>query len=274
MAGSTMNSSSPNAKLLEQQLPLIEALLRQLSRRKRLCADESEDFYSHVMLQLLAGDCRILRSFSGRSSLKTYLTVVLHRLFLDYRVKKWGKWRPSAAARRLGPIAVELDQLMNRDGMSQFEAVESLSRRDGTSRTDLEALADQLPIRCRPQNVGDASLSHLEAPQRADKEAMDIERAELAERIRIALNGALSKLKPEDRMILALRFEGITVVDIANQLGFGVKHLYRRVHRSLKMLRRSLEARGIDRRMVASIVELNDAWTRRHRDRRSTPCDV
>lgn len=273
MTGSTINSSRPSGELLERQLPLIEALLRQLSRRKRLRADESEDFYSHAMLRLLVDDCRILRSFSGRSSLKTYLTVVLHRLFLDYRIKKWGKWRPSAAARRLGPVAVELDRLINRDMMSQLEAVELLCRRDGSSRSDLEALAGRFPTRCRPRSAGEASLSQLAGPQSADRQALDIDRADLAEKIRIALNTAMSQLKPEDRIILTLRFEGNTIVAIANRLGIGVRHLYTRIDRCLKMLRQSLEARGIDRNMAASIAELNDAWTRR-RDRLSTSCDV
>jgi len=44
----------------------------------------------------------LLAKFEGRSSLRTFLTVVIQRLFLDHRISAWGKWRPSAEARRGG----------------------------------------------------------------------------------------------------------------------------------------------------------------------------
>ena len=40
----------------------------------------------------------VLRKFEVRSSLRTYLTVVVNRMYIDGRVKQWGKWRPSAIA--------------------------------------------------------------------------------------------------------------------------------------------------------------------------------
>ena len=43
---------------------------------------------------------------------------VIQRLFLDARIAKWGKWRPSVSARRLGGVAVLLERLLTRDGLS------------------------------------------------------------------------------------------------------------------------------------------------------------
>ena len=34
----------------------------------------------------------------------------------EARIAEWGKWRPSAVAKRLGPTAVLLDRLLTRDG--------------------------------------------------------------------------------------------------------------------------------------------------------------
>ena len=80
----------------------------------------------------VAGGCRGLRNlsssgsfergydiidrFEGRSSLRTYLTVVISRMLLDWRNSKYGKWRPSKAALSLGEHAVDLERLMSRDG--------------------------------------------------------------------------------------------------------------------------------------------------------------
>ena len=50
--------------------------------------------------------------FEGRSQLRTYLITVVQRHFLDDRNARWGKWRPSSIARRIGPIAVLLDLLV------------------------------------------------------------------------------------------------------------------------------------------------------------------
>src|SRR4029453_14108130 len=46
------------------------------------------------MLRLVEDDYDVLRRFQARSSLPTYVTVVIQRLFLDYRNRLWGKWRP------------------------------------------------------------------------------------------------------------------------------------------------------------------------------------
>ena len=72
-------------------------------------------------LKLIDDDYQILRGFRERSSLRTYLSTVVERLFLDYRIRQWGKWRPSAQARRAGALAVRLEALLHRDGVP-FEA--------------------------------------------------------------------------------------------------------------------------------------------------------
>src|SRR5215208_5464467 len=55
---------------------------------------------------------QVRRRFERRSSLPTYVTVVIQRLFLDYRNRLWGKWRPSSDAKRLGPTAMLLERLV------------------------------------------------------------------------------------------------------------------------------------------------------------------
>src|SRR5215510_1984357 len=82
-------------------LPVIDDITGQVCRRHRLSAAEADDFRSEVRLHFIDRDYEVLRRFEQRSSLPTYVTVVIQRLFLDYRNRLWGKWRPSADAKRL-----------------------------------------------------------------------------------------------------------------------------------------------------------------------------
>jgi len=72
-----------------------------------LSPEDADDFGSVVKLTLLEGHRASLRRFDRRSSLYTYLTVVIQRMFLDYRIRMWSQWRPPEA-RRAGAGAILL----------------------------------------------------------------------------------------------------------------------------------------------------------------------
>jgi hypothetical protein len=110
------NRTSESEALFLSCLPVIDEVTAQLCRRHRLSPDESEDFRSEVRLHCSQRDFDLLRRFEGRSSLQTYLTVVISRLFLDYRNRLWGRWRPSIEAKRLGPSAIPIEPLVAHDG--------------------------------------------------------------------------------------------------------------------------------------------------------------
>src|SRR5262245_61007781 len=103
------------ADYFSSRLPEVDRAIAFVVRRHRLAADTAEDFASVVHLRLLEHDCAVLRKFEGRSRLQTFLVVVVQRLFLDYRIALWGKWRPSAEARGLGPLGIKLDRLRSRE---------------------------------------------------------------------------------------------------------------------------------------------------------------
>ena len=111
--------------------PLVERILVKLARRKQLSQNESEDFASHVRLKMLEDNGAILQKFRGQSSIETYLTTVLTRLFLDYRREKWGRWRSSAVAKRLGREALLLEKALYRDHIPFEEAAEMLRHNHG-----------------------------------------------------------------------------------------------------------------------------------------------
>src|SRR5947209_1314930 len=110
-------------QLLEDNLDLVERVIRFTSRRQRLDEADAEEFASTVKLRLIENDYAIVRKFQGRSHLSTFLTIVVQRMLLDYRIHHWGKWHASAEAKRLGDVALELEQLLHRDGRTIDDAL-------------------------------------------------------------------------------------------------------------------------------------------------------
>src|SRR5262245_53743292 len=49
-------------------------------RSARLTPEDVEDISAEIMLQLVAGDYKVLRQFKGHASLATYLTVIARRI--------------------------------------------------------------------------------------------------------------------------------------------------------------------------------------------------
>ncbi len=240
------------------ELPLIERVIGSICRRRALGEDEAEDFASWVRVRLIDKDYAIVAKFQERSRFSTFMTTVIQHLFLDYRIAKWGKWRPSAKAKRLGREAVELERLIHRDGHAASEAVEVLwhNHRGQLAREDLERLVAEVPSRERRRFVGDAELEHLEAPgssaERASRSAVE----PFAEATGNALGRALAELTARDRLVLKMHFqEGFTIADIARTLRLDAKALYPRIEQCKRQLRGFLEAEGITNERVAEVLE-------------------
>jgi len=247
-------------RLFLAALPDIEQVSRFLARRQRLSAAEADDFCSEVNLSFVRSDYAALGSFGGRSSLRTYLTTVIHRLFLDYRRKVWGKWRPSAEAVRRGPLAIRLEILLYREGLSLDAALETL-RTNFSCPEGREALADlarSLPKRTnrRAMVEGDGEdLASLPAGELASPE-VQLDCFDTSCRVQGLINEVMEALEPLDRIVLRMRFEDdITVADIARTLHLDQKRLYRRIEELLAGFRKSLEERGLGWAEVARMIE-------------------
>jgi RNA polymerase sigma factor (sigma-70 family) len=242
---------------------LIESVLSHICRRHHLSPVEADDFCSTARLKLVDNDYEVLRKFEGRSTIRTFLTVVLERAFLDFRNSQWGKWRPSAEAQRLGGVALRLEQLLARDGHTFDEAVELLHSQFGVreSRDELYAISVRLPLRTSRKPQGEEAISHVEDPG-VTPDAL-LAREELRPRaaaVRAALERAMNALDAQDRLIIRLKFEdGLGVVDIAEMLHVAQRPLYRRIDQILKRLRSSLETQGFGPSEAGSL--LSEAWS-------------
>src|SRR3954466_2259533 len=109
--------------LFEANLGTIERVISIVCWRARLFGPDAEDFASEAKLALIENDYAVLAKYEGRSSLDTFLTVVIQRLLADSRTKAKGRWHASTEASRLGPAAVLVETLILRDGRSLDEAM-------------------------------------------------------------------------------------------------------------------------------------------------------
>ena len=248
--------ADPERAFLEH-LPVIDRIVALIARRHLLSASDADDFSSWAKSRVIDAEYAIFRKFGGRSSMATYLSAVFAHLFLDYRNSIWGRWRPSAAASRLGPVGVRLDELLHRDGYSLREAREVL-RSAGVTETDVDLgrMAAQLPVR---QASTEVSLDAIERTAFEAAEAPgDIGPDDAGLHV---LRDALDALPAEDRVIVRMRFwDDRSVADIARLLRIEQKPLYRRIEAIEDALRELLSARGMDKDGARELLSREVAW--------------
>jgi RNA polymerase sigma factor (sigma-70 family) len=252
--------SSQYEALLLDNLALVERVSAALARRHQLDYEDARDFAAWIKLRLIENDYAILRKFRGESKLGTYLTVAIAMLARDYRAERWGRWRPSVIARRLGEVAVELETMVCRDGLKLTQAGELLRTAGKTLLSDpqLAQLFAQFPSRLplRPVEVGAEPLSAVATQFSADS-ALDVQDASDERRqAEHALETAVSRLPAEDRVVLRMHYwEGMTVAEIARSLSLDQKPLYKRFDRLLGALKQSLISSGLTGGRVSELVE-------------------
>jgi RNA polymerase sigma factor for flagellar operon FliA len=211
-----------------------------------------------VNLHLIRDDYAVLAKFEHRCSLRTYLTTVVQRCFRDFQNERFGKFRPSARALRLGPLAVRLEQLLHRDGRTFDEAFATLASEGWTdfTRDSLYALSRTLPQRVSRKPVAAA------APEAACSPEDPVERRErqdLGHRVFSALRRSLARLPAGDRLLLRHLFEeGWTVADLAKAWMAEQKGLYRRRDAALAELRADFLREGISAKDIQELLETLD----------------
>jgi RNA polymerase sigma factor (sigma-70 family) len=249
-------------QLFIEHMALISHVIKAVAWRHRLSSTEHDEFASTVWMRLIEDDYRVLREFRHECSLRTFLGVVVLRMYLDFRNYQWGKWRPSAEAKRQGKTAILLERLLGRDGLTFEEAVETLhTQHDVTaSRDTLWELARRLRIRRpAPRTTTEPLPDYPDPAPLPDAIIARRQRRGDTSRARHALRRAVMTLETDDQELIRLRFHnGLRVVDIARTLKVHQKPLYRRFEQVLVRLRRTLERD----RAVADLVRssLQEDW--------------
>jgi RNA polymerase sigma factor for flagellar operon FliA len=244
--------------LFESHLEAIELAIARVCRDARLDRDHAEDFASSVRVALLSDDCATLRKHEGRSSMATYLTIVVRRLLVDAQ-RSSGRWFASAEAKRRGAAAVLLERLLVRERRPFSEAIELVRREHPeVSPRDIEEIAAALPERApRPTlvPVAEDDEEGLAGPSSAADRVETLDLAQRSSRANAAVRSAMASMTAEDRVILRLRFTAnASVASIARSLRVEQRPLYRRIEALLAQLRRALETAGVDASSAAALI--------------------
>lgn len=239
----------PAARFLAH-LDFIHKAARRAARQRGLDTAEIEDFESELHLKLIANQYEVVRSFRDRSAFTTFLVSVIEHALLDHLDKRWGKWRASAVARRLGENAVLIERMVRGRGLSIDETVARLAA-SGTPMTRDQVLdiVAFLPVRVERRSAGESGLESLPSPH--GDPATDLEESErqrTARMIEARLGAALARLPADDRLLLFLVFvRGFSIPEVAALWGGPARPLYTRFQKCKSALRRDLEASGLDR---------------------------
>ncbi|HJW92234.1 MAG TPA: sigma-70 family RNA polymerase sigma factor [Thermoanaerobaculia bacterium] len=248
--------------LFEANLGTIERVISIVCWRARLFGPDAEDFASEAKLALIENDYAILAKYEGRSSLDTFLTVVIQRLLADSRTKAKGRWHASTEASRLGPAAVLVETLILRDGRSLDEAMPHIqATHPELTRESVIAILDRLPQRnARPRAVDLEAVAHVVVAQdSSDARAFALDRKRISDAAGNAVRELLEKLAVDDRMLLRLRFASdMSIADISRMMQLPQRPLYRRLEALLRQLRDALTAAGIDAATAEALVGRDD----------------
>jgi RNA polymerase sigma factor (sigma-70 family) len=243
-------------------LTLIDRAISYVCHRNRIDRDEGEEFGSYVKFKLIESNYAIIRKFEGRSAFSTYMTTVIQRMFFQYRVQMWGKWRPSAAAKRLGDKGITVERLLTREGFTFAETMSILTCGNDAafSVAEVNAIYIRLPVR-QPRPVLVAAVENTDNGPfvEPEDELFSGERGEASRHTVAMVDAVMAAMEPEDQMILRMRFwAGRKVPEIGRALGVDGKKLYKRIDKLLSQLRLALEREGIASADVCELMDHSD----------------
>jgi RNA polymerase sigma factor for flagellar operon FliA len=247
-------------ELFLQQLETIERAIQLTCWRGSLREEEAEDFASYVRLKLIEKDYAVLRKYQRRATFAAFISVVVRRMLLDYRIGLWGKWHASLEARRLGERAIAIEALLYRDGRTLSEVLPMLGRRWPDLTPEIaEDLVRRLPAR-RPR-LREVSMEGVRPPAAAVEDPLlDADARRTARRITTIVRDTMTALDERDRLIVHLRFEqDLSIAEISRTLRTEQKPLYRRLERVLKLLRLRIEAAGISPTDIGELLSRRSA---------------
>jgi RNA polymerase sigma factor (sigma-70 family) len=244
--------------LFEANLDVIERAIAQVCRQVRLHGADAEDFASTARVALLDDDCAILRKYESRSSLSSYVAIVIRRLFISQK-RTMGRWHPSAEATRRGEAAMTLDRLLHHEGRSLDEALAiTKAKHPDANVRQLELTAEILPHRLpRPRLVPviEGDEDRFAGAMAADDRVLTADLDKRAAQTSRAVQSAMETMSAEDRVILRLRYaKTMAISDIARALGISQRPLYRRLDALLAKLKAALAHAGIDDVDAAQII--------------------
>jgi len=237
----------------------IERAVRFEASRARLSPEDAEDLQSAVNLRLIENDYAVIRNFKGGCAFATYIVTIARHILADQRMHDFGRFRPSAEAKRLGDPGILLEQLLYRDQKAFDEALAIVLQHHAVTREEVVAMAARLrPRSPRPRAVSiDEVVEPAIDPDTVEKPAIDHEREARAAAINRIVDDALSRIPLQERLAfrLRLRVPPVSGAEIARMLHLDQKRLYRRLEAIEKRLGKVLRDHGVTRQEILDLTD-------------------
>ena len=237
------------------------AVIYQVVRHFESDPDNAADCFQHVCEKLIENRSQRLRKFKGDGAARftTWLRAVVRNLCIDWHRKQFGRQRPFNSISRLPPFDQEVFRVVYERALPPDECLASLAStfpnatvtRINESRERIEGLLTTnqrwLLTKRAAQMNGNAAASNSEADDWVrdlpDSQQIDPEKQAIKNERRKQLIRAMTKLSPNDRLLLRLRFEeGVTLDKAAELLCLGnAQRADRQLKEILSQLRKLIE---------------------------------
>lgn len=210
--------------------------------------NEALELFNRVIDLLKRDDYKVLRQFKGRSTLKTYLNMIIANQMVEMIRKKRGRDRSKERAKKLGPIGLQLYQKVMKEKKSLEEAYGEMKAEAGFSLS-LSECEDMLREIRGKKRRGKNELAIADVMHNPESLLLE---ADAQEKVSIIIKRLMSQLNGKDRLILRMRFpadedtEPLSIDEIARMLNFNKKAVYMRISRALEKSRKILEQSGIN----------------------------
>lgn len=240
---------------LERHLGLVYGVVEYVCRIHALVGDEQDEFRSFVLERLVDDDYAKIRAYRGPGSFSSFLVTVVNNLSYDFRNKQFGKWRPSAGARRVGDHAVLLERLLQRDRRPMEEAINIVCDQFATiPRREIARLAGELYGNPSRTVVDERVLARVPTVETADGPLHEEELGRKRRHLTELLMSAIRELKPADQLLIRLRyFDQMSPKAVAPMLKKRVAWVYRRCDALRQQLLARLTQMGLARHEIRQL---------------------
>jgi DNA-directed RNA polymerase specialized sigma24 family protein len=251
-------------------------MINRMAGRRFVQAELAEEAALYVMDGLAQDDWSRLRTFTGRSTLATYIGTLTLRLLEDFARTRFGRVKPPLWICRLGGIWMTLFRLLCLERFSPDEAVALIgNRQPGQIEAAEEAayrILGELPSCGEHQGEqrelrefneetalpdGEAECSTQEKQvEREERQQLftllgrvifDEAASEADPRLVERVAAAGISLEPKERLLLKLCYrDGVAVAEAGRMLGWNRHQVHGRLRRLLERLRQDLANAGLD----------------------------
>jgi RNA polymerase sigma factor (sigma-70 family) len=251
------------AKFIEENIHIIDQAIKCICRRYNLSVEEAEEFAAEVRYKLVENDYKIIRQFKGKSSIKSYLDVVITNLFIDKKRAAQGRWRASEEAKRRGKVAIKLDELLYKDSYSLEEAYRILRINYNVtlSEEELDRIFHEIDKERTPrikEVCEDVEIMSAIPDQRMrpDEEVEKRRLEKTAEKLFSLVDGFSGTLSEIDRLVLRMFQDNHPISEIARCLGISRSNIEKRLKGILHEFRKKiLASEGVNQNDINEIID-------------------